>query len=67
VCVAEDKAQGGKRFYVEGCVDEENPASRAVLRKLGFELVGWKVEKQGVWLGGVWRENGGYWVWGLDV
>jgi RimJ/RimL family protein N-acetyltransferase len=66
-CVMNEKARGEKRFYVEAGVDTANPASRAVLRKVGFKEVGWKVEKEGVFLGGVWRENGGYWVWGMDV
>lgn len=64
--VAAEKAMGEKPFYVEACVDEGNPGSKAVLRKLGFKEVGWKEEEGTVFLGGEWREAG-YWVWGLYV
>jgi RimJ/RimL family protein N-acetyltransferase len=65
--VAEEKAVGKKVFYVEAGVDEGNPGSQAVLAKLGFRKVGWKTEKEGVFLGGQWRENGGYWIYGTYV
>ncbi|KAF2637418.1 acyl-CoA N-acyltransferase [Massarina eburnea CBS 473.64] len=60
-----ENMEGGKEvFYLEGCWDEDNPASRKVLSKLGFTEVGWKEEHEKVFLGGQWRD-GGYWVWGL--
>ncbi|KAL6705957.1 hypothetical protein ACN47E_006236 [Coniothyrium glycines] len=49
-------------FYVEGAVDEGNPGSVSVLKKLGFMKVGWKNEEK-VWLAGGWRD--GVWVYGL--
>jgi RimJ/RimL family protein N-acetyltransferase len=64
--VAEEKKVGNKVFYVEASADEDNPGSRAVLRKLGFEEVGWKTETERVFLAGEWRE-GGYWVFGKCV
>lgn len=65
VFVAGAKA-AGRRFYVEACVDEGNGASKGVLGKLGFEVVGWKDEEERVFLNGEWRD-GGCWVWGLWV
>jgi RimJ/RimL family protein N-acetyltransferase len=64
--VAEEKARGKKVFYVEAGVDEANPASDAVLRKVGFKKVGWKTETEPVFLGGAWR-HGGYWIYGQYV
>ncbi|KAH7079845.1 GNAT domain-containing protein [Paraphoma chrysanthemicola] len=64
--VAEEKAKGEKAFYVEAGVDEGNPASDAVLRKVGFKKVGWKTETESVFLGGEWR-SGGYWIYGQYV
>jgi RimJ/RimL family protein N-acetyltransferase len=59
-------AEEGKDVYVEASVDEANPGSLAVLKKLGFEELGWKHEEERVFLGGEWRE-GGYWVYGKYV
>jgi RimJ/RimL family protein N-acetyltransferase len=53
----------GKVFYLEGCVDDGNPGSQAVLRKLNFDKVGWKDEPGPIFLGGEWRA-GGYTVMG---
>lgn len=64
--VAEEKAKGEKVFYVEAGVDEGNPASTAIVRKLGFEKVGFKEEQEPVFLGGEWREDG-YWIYGMYV
>ncbi|KAH7086142.1 GNAT domain-containing protein [Paraphoma chrysanthemicola] len=64
--VADEKAKGEKVFYVEAGVDEGNPASEAVLRKVGFSKVGWKTETESVFLGGEWR-TGGYWIYGQYV
>jgi RimJ/RimL family protein N-acetyltransferase len=65
--VAEEKAKGEKVFYVEAGVDKGNPGSQAVLKKLGFKEVGWKTEKEPVFLGGEWRDDGGYWIYGMYV
>lgn len=62
--VAQEKDKGDEVFYIEGAVDEGNPGSVAVLKKLGFERVGWK-EEEPVWLNGEWRS--GYWVYGMYV
>jgi RimJ/RimL family protein N-acetyltransferase len=59
-------AEEGKDVYVEASVDEANPGSLAVLKKLGFEELGWKHEEERVFLGGEWWE-GGYWVYGKYV
>lgn len=61
--VAENKTKGEQLFYVEAGVDQDNPASRNVLRKLGFREVGWKVEEEPVFLNGAWRDAG-YWIYG---
>jgi RimJ/RimL family protein N-acetyltransferase len=66
VSVANEKARGEKVFYVEAGVDEGNLASMAILKKLGFERVGFKSWEEKVFLGGAWRENG-VWVWGMYV
>jgi RimJ/RimL family protein N-acetyltransferase len=42
--VADEKALGKKVFYVEGETSGENLASVGVLRKLGFQEVGWEKE-----------------------
>ncbi|KAH7391123.1 GNAT domain-containing protein [Phaeosphaeria sp. MPI-PUGE-AT-0046c] len=63
VAAVEKEKDGGKVFYLEGCVDEANPGSQAVLKKLGFDKVGWKDEPEPIFLGGAWRE-GGYFVFG---
>lgn len=60
--VASEKEKG-KVIYLEGCVDDGNPGSQAVLRKLQFVQVGWKDEPGPIFLGGEWRE-GGYIVMG---
>jgi RimJ/RimL family protein N-acetyltransferase len=62
----EANREEGKNVYVEACVDDANPGSVAVLKKLGFEEVGWKEEPGRVFLGGAWRE-GGCWVYGKYV
>jgi RimJ/RimL family protein N-acetyltransferase len=64
--VAEEKARGEKVFYVEAGVDEGNPASAAIVQKLGFERVGFKEEKEPVFLAGAWRYDG-YWINGMYV
>lgn len=64
--VAEEKAKGEKKFYVEAGVDKDNPGSQAVLHKLGLKKVGWKEEKEPVFLNGAWRDPG-YWIYGLYV
>ncbi len=53
-----------KRFYVEAGVDQENPGSQRVLRKLGFRTVGMKIEKEKAWLNGAWR-GPEWWITGL--
>lgn len=58
--------EAGKVFWLEGCVDEGNPGSQAVLKKLGFDKVGFKDEPEPIFLGGEWRE-GGYMVYGKYV
>ncbi|XP_014555478.1 hypothetical protein COCVIDRAFT_38835 [Bipolaris victoriae FI3] len=59
------RQSGGKgKGYVEAAVDDENAGSLVLIRKLGFECVGWK-ESDKVWLNGGWR--GGYWVYGLHL
>ncbi|KAJ6276890.1 GNAT domain-containing protein [Bipolaris maydis] len=64
-CAAIRQQRGGKgTSYVEAAVDDENAGSLALIRKLGFECVGWK-ESEKVWLNGGWRE--GYWVYGLHI
>ena len=50
-------------FYVEAGVDQENPGSQKVLRKLGFRTVGLKIEKEKAWLNGAWR-GPGWWITG---
>lgn len=55
-----------KRFYIEAAVDEDNPGSVNVLRKLGFQKVGWKMEEEKVWLNGGWR-GPGYLVYGMYI
>ncbi|EOA91359.1 uncharacterized protein SETTUDRAFT_87205 [Exserohilum turcica Et28A] len=56
-----------KKFYIEAAVDDDNPGSIHVLRKLGFRRIGWKDEGgDKVWLNGAWR-GPGYWVYGLFV
>ncbi|KAF1955361.1 hypothetical protein CC80DRAFT_493253 [Byssothecium circinans] len=64
--VKEKKEEGKELFYVEGCWGKHNPASRNVLTKLGFKEVGWKEEKEKVFIGGEWRDPG-YWIWGMYV
>lgn len=59
-----EKDKGTQVFYIEACVDEGNPRSVAVLKKLGFREVGWK-EDEAVWLNGEWRT--GYWIYGMYV
>jgi RimJ/RimL family protein N-acetyltransferase len=63
-CVAEEKALGEKLFWVEACVDEGNPGSQAVVRKLGFRECGWN-EVPRFWLNGEWRT--GCWAYGMEV
>lgn len=53
-------------FYVEAGVDQENPGSQKVLRKLGFRTVGLKIEKEKAWLNGGWR-GPGWWITGMYV
>lgn len=64
--IADEKAKGEKVFWVEACADEGNPGSRAVLKKLGLELLGWKEGTEKVFLAGEWRD-GGVWVYGIEV
>lgn len=64
--VAEDKVKGEQLFYVEAAVDKDNPGSQRVLQKIGFRKVGWKEEKEPVFLNGKWRDPG-YWVYGQYV
>jgi len=64
VCVAEEKARGERVFWVQACVDEGNPGSQAVVRKLGFRMYGW-VEAERFWLNGEWRT--GCWSYGIEV
>lgn len=64
--VAEEKRKGEEIFYIEAGVDADNPESLHVLKKLGFRKVGWKEEKEPVFLNKQWRE-GGYWIYGLYV
>ncbi|KAF2820748.1 hypothetical protein CC86DRAFT_374398 [Ophiobolus disseminans] len=64
--VADEKSKGEKVFYVEAGVDEGNGASTAIVKKLGFEKVGFKEEKEPVFLGGAWRYDG-YWIYGMYV
>lgn len=64
--VAEEKAKGERLFYVEAGVDKDNPGSQHVLKKLGFREVGWKEEKEPVFLNGQWRDPG-YWIYGQYV
>lgn len=65
---AQKKQETGKykKYYVEAAVDEDNLASEKVLKKLGFEKLGWKDEEEKVWLNGGWR-GPGYWVYGMFV
>lgn len=58
-----EKAKGEELFYLEAGVDEGNPGSQSVLKKIGFKEVGWKTETEPVFLGGEWR-HGGYWILG---
>ena len=62
----EGKLRDGKEvvFYVEAGVDQDNPGSQKVLRKLGFRTVGLKIEKEKTWLNGGWR-GPGWWITGL--
>lgn len=53
-------------FYVEAGVDQENPGSQNVLRKLGLRTVGLKIEKEKAWLNGAWR-GPGWWITGMYV
>lgn len=62
--VADQKKEGKQVFYIEAGVDEGNPDSLKVLKKLGFEEVGWKEVSYRVFLAGQWRE-GGYWIYGM--
>jgi RimJ/RimL family protein N-acetyltransferase len=63
----EGKEDAGKTaFYVEAGVDQENPGSQNVLRKLGFRTVGLKIEKEKAWLNGAWR-GPGWWITGMYV
>lgn len=64
--IKEEKAKGDKLFYLEAGVDEGNPGSQGVLKKLGFKEVGWKTETEPVFLGGEWR-HGGYWILGQYI
>lgn len=63
----EGREDAGKTaFYVEAGVDQENPGSQNVLRKLGFKTVGLKIEKEQAWLNGGWR-GPGWWITGTYV
>ena len=62
--IAEEKAKGEQNFYIEAGWDKDNSASQNVLRKLGFQEVGWKEVPERVFLNGAWREPG-YWIWGM--
>lgn len=62
--VAEEKACREKVFWVQACVDEGNPGSQAVVRKLGFRECGWN-EVPRFWLNGEWRT--GAWSYGMEV
>lgn len=62
--IAVEKEKGKQLFYVEACWSKENPASQNVLKKLGFQEVGWKEETEKVFLAGEWR-GPGYWVYGM--
>ncbi|KAF1851407.1 uncharacterized protein K460DRAFT_401428 [Cucurbitaria berberidis CBS 394.84] len=64
--VAEEKEKGEELFYVEGGADQDNPGSKHVLEKIGFKEVGWKEEKEPVFLNGKWRDPG-YWIYGQYV
>ncbi|KAJ4987616.1 hypothetical protein SVAN01_06929 [Stagonosporopsis vannaccii] len=61
---AEREADKKAVFYVEAGVDQENPGSQHVLRKLGFRTVGLKIEKEKAWLNGAWR-GPGWWITGM--
>jgi RimJ/RimL family protein N-acetyltransferase len=58
------KDEGKTVFYVEAGVDQDNPGSQNVLRKLGFKTVGMKIEKEKAWLNGGWR-GPGWWITGM--
>ncbi|KAF3032666.1 hypothetical protein E8E12_004161 [Didymella heteroderae] len=60
------KDSGKTAFYVEAGVDQENPGSQRVLRKVGFRTVGLKIEKEKAWLNGAWR-GPGWWITGMYV
>lgn len=64
--VAEEKQKGKERFYIEAAVDNKNPASRKVIERLGLKKVGWKEEKDPIFLNGEWQDPG-YWVYGIYV
>ncbi|KAL1648227.1 hypothetical protein SLS61_007099 [Didymella pomorum] len=60
------KDDGKTAFYVEAGVDQENPGSQKVLKKLGFRTVGLKIEKEKAWLNGGWR-GPGWWITGMYI
>ncbi|KAH8728285.1 GNAT domain-containing protein [Phaeosphaeriaceae sp. PMI808] len=64
--IASEKDKGEEVFYLEAGVDEGNPGSQAVLEKIGFKKIGWKTEKEPVFLAGEWR-HGGYWIYGQYI
>lgn len=56
------------RVYVQGIVDDENPASSRVMAKMGIPERGphtWRGDK--VWLGGQWREQCNIHVFGKYI
>jgi RimJ/RimL family protein N-acetyltransferase len=55
-----------EQSYIEACVGRDNPQSISLLRKVGFQRVGFKELPEGAFLAGKMREAG-YDVYGLYV
>lgn len=52
-------------LYVRAIVNEENPASLGVMRKVGLQNMGmWEWTGEKIWLGGKWTDRSRLWIFG---
>ncbi|KAF1847934.1 uncharacterized protein K460DRAFT_374893 [Cucurbitaria berberidis CBS 394.84] len=57
-----------KRVYIRAIVNEENPASLGVMRKLGLQNMGvWEWTGEAIWLGGKWTDRSRIWIFGKNL
>ncbi|CAO2647261.1 Nn.00g081830.m01.CDS01 [Neocucurbitaria sp. VM-36] len=54
-----------EKVYVRAIVNDENPASLAVMKKLGLQNMGvWEWTGEAIWLAGKWTDRSRLWIFG---